>query len=189
MKTLIAAGALTCGLVLTGCGGSQTNPEPPAASLVPSSAAATSVAPVAIDDACGLLTPDEINQVLGSDFGDGEQETDDARQIVTCTYTMTDDSSGVELPIALVVVGVSQIDGQESYDTNLELATAYFGGEPETTEVAGADKAYVVINEETQSPVIGMLAGDRFISVQIGLEGATVEQAQQLAATAAARVG
>jgi hypothetical protein len=186
---LMAACALTCGLALAGCGGSPTNPEPPAESMAATSAAPTSVAPVAADDACGLLTAQEINQVLGSDFGEGEQETDDARQIVTCTYTMTDDSSGVELPIALVAVAVSQIDGQESYDTNVELATAYFGGEAEPTDVAGADKAYVVINEETQSPVIGMLVGDRFISVQIGLEGATVEQAQQLAAMAAARVG
>ncbi|MFN8184949.1 MAG: DUF3558 family protein [Candidatus Nanopelagicales bacterium] len=189
MRILIAAATLTCGLALVGCGGSPAEPGVPASAPVTASAAATSMAPVAADDACGLLTPQEINQVLGSDFGDGKQETDDARQVVTCTYTMTDDSSGVELPIALVAVGVSQLDGQESYDTNLDLATAYFGGEAEPTDVAGADKAYVVINEETQSPVIGMLVGDRFISVQIGLEGATVEQAQQLAATAASRVG
>ena len=49
------------------------------------------------------------------------------------------------------------------------------------------DKAYIVINEGTQSPVIGILAQGRFILVQIGVEGATEEQAVELAEMAAAR--
>jgi len=155
-------------LLLAGCGGSSD--EPPA---TPSAAASEAA----------------LNQVLGTTFTEGEQTTDDARQIVTCTYTMTDSSSGVELPVGIVVVAVSQIDGQESYDTNLELAPAYFGNDPETTEVAGADEAYIVINEETQSPVVGALVGDRFLQVQVGVEGASAEQAQELAALAVSRAG
>ncbi|MCU0279479.1 MAG: DUF3558 family protein [Candidatus Nanopelagicales bacterium] len=172
-------------LLLAGCGGSSD--EPPATPSAAASEAAPS--PVAADDACGLLSAEEINQVLGTTFTEGEQTTDDARQIVTCTYTMTDSSSGVELPVGIVVVAVSQIDGQESYDTNVELAPAYFGNDPETTEVAGADEAYIVINEETQSPVVGALVGERFLQVQVGVEGATAEQAQELAALAVSRAG
>ena len=55
--------------------------------------------------------------------------------------------------------------------------------------VPGADKAYVVTNAETQSPVLGMLVGERFILIQIGVEGATTEQAVELATLAASRVG
>ncbi len=173
-------------LALAGCGGGSTSAP---AESPPAAATSAAPSPVAKDDACGLLTVEEINGVLGGPFGEGEQSTDDARQIVTCQYTMTDDSTGVELPVGIVAVGVSQIDGQESYDTNYELAPAYFGADPEPTEVPGADKAYIVIEEEMQAPVIGMLVGERFVSIQVGLEGATAEQAQQLATIAAGRVG
>lgn len=171
---------------LAGCGGSTAeSPTTP-----PTEAASAAAAqPVAADDACGLLSAEEINAVLGTTFGEGEQVTDDAREIVDCKYTMTDDSTGVELPIAIVDVGVSQIDGEESYDTNADLAPAYFGGDPEDVDVPGADKAYVVTNAETQSPVLGMLVGERFILIQMGVEGATTEQAVELATLAASRVG
>ncbi len=151
-------------------------------------ASSAAVEPVAVDDACGLLSAQEINDVLGTTFSEGEQTTDDAREIVTCKFTMTDDSTGVELPVAIVDVGVSQLDGQESYETNADLAPAYFGGDPEPIDVQGAEKAYVVINEETQSPVLGMLVGDRFILIQIGVEETTTEQAVELAQLAATRV-
>ena len=171
---------------LAGCGGSTTD----TASAPPVDTATSAPAqPVAIDDACGLLSAEEINAVLGTSFGEGEQTADDTREIVDCKYTMTDDSTGVELPVAIADVGVSQIDGKESYDTNIDLAPAYFGGEPEDVDVSGADKAYVVTNAETQSPVLGMLVGERFILIQIGVEGTTPEQAVELAQTAAARVG
>ena len=173
-------------VVLTGCAGSTTESPSVAPAATTSSVAAQ---PVAIDDACGLLSAEEINGVLGTSFGDGEQTSDDAREIVDCKYTMTDDSTGVDLPVAIVDVGVSQIDGQESYDTNVDLAPAYFGGAPEPVDVDGADKAYVVTNAETESPVLGMLVGERFILIQIGVEGSTTEQAVALAQMAAAKVG
>ncbi len=106
---------------------------------------------------------------------------------MTCKYTMMDSSTGVELPVAIVNVGVSLIDGEESYDTNFDLAPAYFGNEPASTDVPGASKAYIVTNAETDSPVIGMLVADRFVQIQIGVEGATNDQATELAAMAAAR--
>lgn len=182
MRGLIGLGAVA--LLLVGCGGSTTTTQ-----ASPSEAVATSVAPspVASDDACGLLTADEINSVLGTTFEAGQQNADDTRDIVTCNFTMTDDSTGVELPVSIVDVGTSLLDGEESYTTNQDLAPAYFGGDPKDVDVAGADKAYIVINEATQSPVIGMLAQDRFILVQIGVEGATEQQAIELAQMAAAR--
>ncbi len=95
---------------------------------------------------------------------------------------MTDDSSGVEVPVAIVVVA-------ESYATNLDLAVSYFGNQPEATEVPGAEKAYIVTNESTNSPVVGMLVGDRFVQVQVGVEDATSEQGLQLAEALAANAG
>jgi len=176
---------LSAGLLLTGCGSStQTTP----AESSPSASAVSSPTPVASDDVCGLLSPDEINEVLGTQFPAGEQTSDDARQIVTCTYTMVDSSTGVDLPLAIVNVGVSLIDGQESYETNVDLAPAYFGDEAQDTEVPGASQAYILTNEQTNSPVIGMLVGERFVQIQIGVENSTDDQAKTLAAMVAARV-
>lgn len=176
---------LSAGLLLTGCGSStQTTP----AESSPSASAVSSPTPVASDDVCGLLSPDEINEVLGTQFPAGEQTSDDARQIVTCTYTMVDSSTGVDLPVAIVNVGVSLIDGQESYETNVDLAPAYFGDEAQDTEVPGASQAYILTNEQTNSPVIGMLVGERFVQIQIGVENSTDDQAKTLAAMVAARV-
>lgn len=182
MRSLIGLGL--AGLLLVGCGGGTTTSE-----ASPSAPEVTTQAPspVASDDACGLLSADEINTVLGTSFGAGEEKSDDSREIVSCTFTMTDDSTGVEVPVSIVDVGTSLLNGQESYATNRDLAPAYFGGDPKDVEVAGADKAYVVINEATQSPVIGVLAQDRFLLVQIGVEGATEAQAVELAQMAAAR--
>lgn len=175
---------LSASLLLGGCGSStQTAP----AESSPSVSLAPSPTPVAPDDACGLLSPDEINQVLGTQFPAGEQTSDDARQIVTCKYTMIDSSTGVDLPVAIVNVGVSLIDGRESYTTNVDLAPSYFGNDAQATDVPGASQAYIVTNQETNSPVIGMLVGERFLQIQIGVEGATNDQAQELAAMAAAR--
>ena len=43
-------------------------------------------------------------------------------------------------------------------------------------------------NEQTNSPVIGMLVGERFVQIQIGVENSTDDQAKTLAAMVAARV-
>ncbi len=183
MKVLALA-AMVAVLGLAGCSSSTTTTE---ASPVPSQT--TQAAPPTGEGACALLSAEEINQVLSTTFEAGEPQTDEARQISTCTFTMTDSSTGVELPVSIVEVAVADIDGEEAYQTNVDLAPAYFGNEAETTQVEGASKAYVVNNEATQSPVIGMLVGETFAQIQIGVEGATVEQAQELAATAATRVG
>lgn len=186
MRRLIALGML---LVLAGCGGSEPAApavDTPAASSPP--VAASEAAPGSADQPCDLLTADELNQVLGTSFTDGELTNDEARQIVTCTYTTTESVNGVDVPTEIAVLAVSLVDGQESYDTNVDLAPAYFDNDAKPTQVDGADKAYVVIDKDTDSPVIGMLVGDQFAQIQIAADGASVEQAQQLAATMAGRL-
>lgn len=184
MRRLIALGLL---LVLAGCGGGTTSTAP-AESPPAASPSVSQVAPVSADQPCDLLSAEELNQALGTSFTQGEQTEDEARQVVTCTYTTTESVNGVDVPTEIVVLAVSLVDGQESYDTNVDLAPAYFDNEAEPIDVAGADKAYVVIDKDTDAPVIGMLVGDQFVQIQAAADGATVEQVQQLAETMAARL-
>lgn len=168
------AGLGCVAVLLVGCAGAQ--PAKPAPSVVQ----------VAPDDPCSVLTAEDLNAVLGTEYETGEEKSDDVRQIVTCTYTTTENVAGTDLPVSITDVGVSLTQG--AFETNRDLAPAYFGGDPEGIQVDGADEAYVVINEQTQSPVVGLQVEDLFILIQIGEEGATVEQAQQLAGTAASRI-
>ena len=171
-------------LGLVGCGGTTTATSSPSGSV-----SAPVASPVANDDPCGVLSADEINAVLGTTFEAGESSEDSARDIANCTYTAMVDVAGNQVPGSIVDVGLTNVPGAEAFDTNKDLALSYFGNEPEDVQVEGASKAYVVNNAETDSPVIGILVGDRYALIQIGVEGATVEQAQQLAQTAAARLG
>jgi Protein of unknown function (DUF3558) len=173
-------------LGLVGCGGTTTATSSPSESA---SAPAPVSSPVANDDPCGVLSADEINAVLGTTFEAGESTGDSARDIANCTYTMMVDVAGTQVPGSIVDVGLTNVPGEEAFDTNKDLALSYFGNDPEDVTVEGATKAYVVNNAETDSPVIGILVGDRYALIQIGVEGATVEQAQQLAQTAATRLG
>ncbi len=144
---------------------------------------------MAADDPCAVLTAEDLNAVLGTSFDAGEAAEDSAREITNCTYTITENVAGSDLPVSIVDVGLTSVPGAEAFDTNRDLAPSYFGNEAQDIEVTGATKAYVVNNAETDSPVIGILVGERYALIQIGVEGATVEQAQQLAATAAGRLG
>ena len=87
-----------------------------------------------------------------------------------------------------VITNALIIDGAESFDTNQDLAPAYFGGKAKKIEVPGAEKAYLVIADTFNAPVIGMLVNGSFVLLQVGVEGATPEQAQSLATLVAARV-
>lgn len=171
-------------LGLVGCGGTTTATSSPSGSV-----SAPVASPVANDDPCGVLSADEINAVLGTTFEAGESSEDSARDIANCTYTAMVDVAGTQVPGSIVDVGLTNVPGAEAFETNKDLALSYFGNEPEDVQVQGASQAYVVNNAETDSPVIGILVGDRYALIQIGVEGATVEQAQQLAQTAAARLG
>lgn len=176
--TLLLAGA-ALGAVLTACTAapgstpvtSPAAPEPPP----PASAAGDPGRP------CTLLSATDIVTALGTDVADGEETTDSARQIATCRFA-TDDMTGI------VDVGVSQVDGAESYETNRDLAPAYFGGDPRSVTIPGADKAYLVIAETYDAPVIGMLVGGRFVMLQVGIDGTTPAGGEALAELVASRL-
>lgn len=173
--------------LLTACSASVTTQPAPATSAAEPTATTTaavpteSAQPADLSDPCTLLTADEINAALGTSFDPATPTADDTRQIVTCKYAADDMT-------AIVDIGVSQIDGAESFDTNHDLAPAYFGGKARTIEVPGAEKAYLVIAETFDSPVIGMLVNGSFVLLQVGVEGTTPEQAEPLAALVAAKV-
>jgi hypothetical protein len=175
---------VTAAGVLAGCSSAEQSTPATSApeSSAPAVAAPSPVAPsAAAADPCLLLTPQEIDEALGTAVDGGRMQSNEANNVTQCTFTSAD-------PIAVVVTAVSLEDGQESYDLNAELAPGYFGGEAEEISVPGAEQAYLVIEEELQAPVVGMLIGDQFVQLQVGLEGAPPEQAEQLAATIAGRL-
>lgn len=176
MKRAAVASALAA-LLLAACS--------PAGDSTPTSASLSSspapVAPADLSDPCTLLTADDINAVLGTSFAAGQANSDSARQVGDCKYT-SDDMT------AIVDVAVSRVDGPESFTTNSDLAPSYFGGKAKPIEVPGADRAYLVIADTYDAPVVGILVDGTFAQVQVGVEGATPQQGEQLAATMAARM-
>lgn len=179
MRRATAPALLTLtALLLVGCSSASEVPAPPSTSVAPD---APTVAPADLSDPCTLLTADEINAVLGTSFPAGQATNDDARQVGDCKYT-SDDMT------AIVDVALSRADGAESFTTNVDLAPAYFGGKAKPIEIPGAEKAYLVIADTYDAPVVGILVDGTFAQVQVGVEGATPQQAEQLAATMAARL-
>lgn len=176
----VTAAAAASALALAGCTMSVQTPPTPSVEAT-TAAPEPSAAAGDLADPCTLLPADVINAELGTDLGDGQTVVDTARKIVTCRYQSEDLTQ-------IVGVTVSQVDGQKSYALNTKLAQAYFGGTAKPTDVPGADKAYLVIAETFSAPVVGMLVGNRFLLVQVGVEGATPEQGKALAAQAASRV-
>lgn len=181
----LAAG-VAIGALLAGCGSSTgtagPSPTTPVAgqSDAPEPQVSTTVA-ADPSDPCTLLTSEQVNAVLGTNFAPAQPVSDPAREIVTCTYRSDDGTQ-------IVDVGVSQTPGKDAFQTNQDLAPAYFGGDARPVEVAGADKAYLVIAETYDAPVIGMLVGGRFALVQVGVEGATPDQGEELAGQMATRM-
>lgn len=160
---------------------SPTLPNSGAPAPEPTVAASPATDPGDLADPCTLLSGEQINTVLGTEFAEGQSSDDTARQISTCKYTSDDMTQ-------IVAVTVSNIDGQKSYRLNEQLAESYFSGKPEPVDVPGADRAYLVIAETFNAPVIGMLVRGHFLLVQVGVEGATPQNGVALAAQTAAKV-
>jgi hypothetical protein len=180
MRGLII-GAAAIGVLLAGCSSTQQTSSPSSEEPSASAPAEPSAATADAGDPCTLLTVDDINATLGTSFEPSSPVDDPARQIVTCKYTSADGTQ-------IVDVGVSQTPGADAFKTNQQLAPAYFGGNAKEITVPGADKAYLVIADTYDAPVIGMLVGDTFALVQVGVEGTTPEKGEQLAATVAGRL-
>lgn len=152
-----------------------TAPAPTAGDEPPEAAAAGPIA-----GPCDLLTDGQIASAVGMELGAGAAKIDDARQVQTCTWT-TDDLT------TIVVVGLTDVAAEEAYQTNVDLAPAYFDGDPVETTVAGADRAYAVEQPDV-GWVVGAIAGDRFVQVQVGGYDITQTQAESLATAAVARL-
>ncbi|MEI8081898.1 MAG: hypothetical protein WCI74_08655 [Actinomycetes bacterium] len=176
-------------LGVAGCSGSSSEQKPTATPVLSATQSASpsrtgeatgSAAPVSLDP-CALVSTEDINKTLSASVVADVPKPDDSRQIVTCTWTQ-------QSPFGIVNIGVAGVPGAEAFKTNFDLAPAYFGGDPKEISVPGADKAYLVINDSTKTPVIGLLRNGAFVLVQIGIEGTTTEQGQALAAQVVSRM-
>lgn len=186
-----ALGLLTVSLVLAGCGTSTDSTSDAdagpvttvAASAVPDESApadAPAEGAGAIGGPCDLLTAEQLSAAVGVDMGDGEETIDEARQVQTCTWA-TDDMT------TIVVAGLTDVAAEEAYQTNYDLAPAYFDGDPVETTVPGADRAYAVQQPDV-GWAVGAIASDRFLQVQVGGSDITQAIAESLAADAVAHL-
>jgi hypothetical protein len=180
--------AVSCAVV--GCGGGSTvgqSPRPaapPAATQPPPAAAVpASGAPAApgVPDPCAVATTDEINSTLTASLGDGTRKHDEARQIVTCNWTQSS-------PFGILNIGISLTPGADAYQTNFDLAPAYFDGDPKSISVSGAQQAYLVIKKDQKAWVVGMLVNGKFVLIQVAIDSASAEKSQSLAAQIASRM-
>ena len=194
-------------LLLAGCGGSVTG-EVRAASGATSAASSTSTTATSstatgsptesgsagssggataaattgpAGDPCPLLDPATIAEITGVEVPEGTSTADDTRQVNTCRWMSTD-------PVLVVVTGLTAVAGEEAYRLNRELAPAYFDGDPVDTPVSGADRSYLVATG-SGGWVVGALAADRYLSVQVAGQGVDRAKAIALAERAISRVG
>jgi hypothetical protein len=154
----------------------------------PSTAAAPMPAPAAAPapvrdplDPCTWVTTEEVNSALSATLAEPTKKDDEARQIATCNWAQAS-------PFGIVDLGVSLTPGADAFQTNMDLAPAYFDGEARPLTIAGAEKAYLVSKDDPKASIIGMLVGGRFVLLQVAIADATAERAQALAATIASRL-
>jgi hypothetical protein len=141
----------------------------PASSSSPSSSAPSAAdAPAALSGPCDLLTAEQIEAAIAVAMPDGVEKQDDVRKIQMCTWTSTD-------PFAIVAASLTDVGAAEAFQTNFDLAPAYFDGDPVKTDVPGTDKAYAVQQPDV-GWVVGAIAKGRFLQIQVG--GTDITQAQ-----------
>jgi hypothetical protein len=136
----------------------------------------------AATDPCLLLRSDEVGQALGDTFRNVPASRNDLTDTMQCIYSTTTAD-----PAGIVITSIAA-DGAASFEENRQRASSYYGGVVQDTEVEGADRAYLIIERDLKSPVIGMLIGDKFIELQVAVPGATREQGQELAGMIGARL-
>jgi hypothetical protein len=129
-------------------------------------------APAALSGPCDLLTVEQIEAAITVAMPDGVRTQDDVRKIQMCTWTSTD-------PFAIVAASLTDVGAAEAFQTNFDLAPAYFDGDAVLTSVPGTDKAYAVQQPDV-GWVVGAIAKDRFLQIQVGGSGITKEQVTAL---------
>jgi hypothetical protein len=143
-------------------------PASSSSSSSPSSAPSAAEAPAALSGPCDLLTVEQIEAAIAVAMPDGVEKQDDVRKIQMCTWTSTD-------PFAIVAASLTDVGAAEAFQTNFDLAPAYFDGDPVKTDVPGTDKAYAVQQPDV-GWVVGAIAKGRFLQIQVG--GTDITQAQ-----------
>jgi hypothetical protein len=141
---------------------------PASSSSSSSSAPSAAEAPAALSGPCDLLTVEQIEAAIAVAMPDGVEKQDDVRKIQMCTWTSTD-------PFAIVAASLTDVGAAEAFQTNFDLAPAYFDGDPVKTDVSGTDKAYAVQQPDV-GWVVGAIAKSRFLQIQVG--GTDITQAQ-----------
>jgi hypothetical protein len=141
---------------------------PASSSSSSSSAPSAAEAPAALSGPCDLLTVEQIEAAITVAMPDGVEKQDDVRKIQMCTWTSTD-------PFAIVAASLTDVGAAEAFQTNFDLAPAYFDGDPVKTDVPGTDKAYAVQQPDV-GWVVGAIAKGRFLQIQVG--GTDITQAQ-----------
>lgn len=184
-RTALTALGATLLLAVAACS-SSTPAEPSSTTAGADSAAAaapaTSVAPVTapLTGPCDLLTLEQIAAATGIEVPDGSADADEARQIQMCTWQSTD-------PLLIVAASLTDVAAEEAFQTNVDLAPAYFDGDPVDITLPGADKAYAVQQPDV-GWVVGAVAKDRFVQVQVGGYDITQEQVATLVQDAITRL-
>jgi hypothetical protein len=129
---------------------------------------------------CDLLSVEQITAATGITVPDGSAKADEARQIQMCTWQSTD-------PFLIVAASLTDVGAVEAFQTNVDLAPAYFDGDPVTISLPGAEKAYAVQQPDV-GWVIGAIAKGRFVQVQVGGNDVTQQQVATLVEDAISRM-
>lgn len=97
-----------------------------------------------------------------------------------CTWQSTD-------PFLIVAASLTDVAAEDAFNTNVDLAPAYFDGNAVDVTVPGADKAYAVQQPDV-GWVVGAIAKGRFVQVQAGSSSVTREQVVALVQDAIQRM-
>ncbi len=153
---------LSVALVVSGCGadgpaslpaGSGDSTAQPAGTAT--SGAETGEPADGLPDPCALLTPDDLESVVGTAFGDGAVNADLSTDFQSiCEWSAADES--------FLFVQVLVTDGSASVATQRQSAQEFLG-ETSDVSVAGATEAYTVAN----GSILGMAVGGRFVQVSL----------------------
>jgi hypothetical protein len=115
-----------------------------------------------IDNACGLLTTNEVTAFMGTPMYPGEQDTDRTIPGTFCEWTSKDYvGEDQENPkYAIFVDEASTDERRESFDSRKNAK------QPETVRGLG-DGAYFYIKGTAQVPFLELRVGDRIMTVGV----------------------
>jgi hypothetical protein len=166
-RRLAIAAALTTGLGVTACGGGS----------------GSSGASDDIENACDLLTTDEVTAFMGTPMYGGEQDTDRTIPGTFCEWTSKDYvGEEQENPEYAIFVDESSTDeARESFDSREDAK------HPETVRGLG-DGAFFYVKGTAEVPFLELRVGDRIMTVGVSesdLHPVSEDEAKRLERAAA----